>query len=593
MLFAADRSRGEPVGYAMRWIDPDSSLGASGLFNFEEISRLPNYSWKLAVLLAQRLAESVAQLHRCGVVIGDLNCENVLFQRQGTDWCAVLLDTDSFQLTGADGIRHHCPVSRPPTTAPELIGADLQRTWRHTSSDDFALAVLIHQLLLHDHPYDNAINRLEPDLPVTRRIARGLYPHAAMPAEGLTASPFRPAPRQISSAIHRAFRRSFHPSQHHPCAGLRPSAAAWASLLADLHGQLVRCRYDRQHHHPIDMACLWCELDRAVGQPISRFPAPMGSGRVRRHPPAVPRPAGALQAEQRRLLEQLTGLGRRCRQLLPQRTALIDRLLDLAADAHTVQVIHAGTAAQADRQALEQRIRERDGWRRLLPGHAARQAARRSSLSRLTGIAEAMASELNSAVQRLLERQRSLLDRLAAIDVAPLEMIRSPQAPEDGDPACWASQRLLEIQDEQRQQWIRSQLEQMDLHSWCMEGFGEGRLAALASHGIVNGEQLRRCIDQVNTLPGFGNMLQHRLRSALQNVLQELEVRARRRQWPIDPADLIPDGAEAALDRLESELRTLQRLVDALPAELEALRQGAELQLMEFERQRQAFENLL
>ena len=41
----------------------------------------------------------------------------------------VLLDSDSFQIACRDR-RFHCPVSRPPYTAPELIGTDFARTWR-------------------------------------------------------------------------------------------------------------------------------------------------------------------------------------------------------------------------------------------------------------------------------------------------------------------------------------------------------------------------------------------------------------------------------------------------------------------------------
>jgi len=201
-------------GYVMRYVDPQRSISAVRLFNFDEIQRLKRFTWQDAVLAAWRLAESVAHLHRHGVVIGDLNPENIVFeQRQDTTgrsrWQATILDTDSFQLQGADGRRHYCPVSRPAYTAPELVGANLASTWRQTSADDFALAVIVYQLLLHDHPYDNAINTREPDLAVSSKIRRGLYPHAAVPALGLQPSPWRPAPNLVSEALDQAFRRSF------------------------------------------------------------------------------------------------------------------------------------------------------------------------------------------------------------------------------------------------------------------------------------------------------------------------------------------------------------------------------------------------
>ena len=131
-----DGQRGALAGYAMRCVERSSSVSAPRLFNFEEIGALQRFSWRDAVLAALLLAESVAQLHRHGLVIGDLNPENVLFEQQGdsrrrgpSTWRAVLLDSDSFQIACRDR-RFHCPVSRPPYTAPELIGTDFARTWR-------------------------------------------------------------------------------------------------------------------------------------------------------------------------------------------------------------------------------------------------------------------------------------------------------------------------------------------------------------------------------------------------------------------------------------------------------------------------------
>ena len=245
--------RGDLAGYAMRCIESGRSVSAARLFNFEEIEALRRFTWRDAVLAGLRLAESVAQLHRHGVVIGDLNPENVLFEQQqvgpgeASDWRAVLLDCDSFQIASEEG-RFFCPVSRPPYTAPELIGTDFNRIWREPSSDAFALAVILYQLLLHDHPYDNALLAEEPELAVTARIRRGLYPHAALPAPGLQPGPYRPAPAQISAEIDAAFRRSFS-----SLPGLRPTAAEWALLLRTLH-----CSSDHPARQANDRCCSGC-----------------------------------------------------------------------------------------------------------------------------------------------------------------------------------------------------------------------------------------------------------------------------------------------------------------------------------------------
>jgi hypothetical protein len=62
LLYRAGTGGGALAGYAMRLIDPATSVPALRLFNFEEIARLQRYSWQDAVLAALRLAEAVAQL---------------------------------------------------------------------------------------------------------------------------------------------------------------------------------------------------------------------------------------------------------------------------------------------------------------------------------------------------------------------------------------------------------------------------------------------------------------------------------------------------------------------------------------------------
>lgn len=239
----------------------------------------------------------------------------------------MVLDSDSFQLEASGGQRFCCPVSRAPTTAPELLGADLATTWRTPSSDNFALAVLIHQILLHDHPYDNAIYAPNPDLSLQERIGRGLYPHRAIPIQGLSASPYRPAPHQISPAIDGAFRRSFHPSRDHLCCGLRPSAASWVALLRELHGQIVPCDHDRHHHRPEGMPCPWCAVDEAAGQPISLFPT--GPHNTHRPDPAQQSgsPSGSWPPQWRAQLQPLEARLRRGLALRQNHGDLIDRLL--------------------------------------------------------------------------------------------------------------------------------------------------------------------------------------------------------------------------------------------------------------------------
>ncbi|NDC14390.1 MAG: hypothetical protein EBZ76_04125, partial [Synechococcaceae bacterium WB9_2_170] len=371
--------RGALAGYAMRYVDQQSSVSAARLFNFQEIAALQDFSWCDAVLAALRLAEVVAQLHRHGVVVGDLNPENVLFERPGNGdaantWRAVLLDSDSFQIESATG-RYYCPVSRPHYTAPELIGCDFSATWREPSSDAFALAVIVYQLLLHDHPYDNAVLPKEPELAVTSRIRRGLYPHAAAPRPGLSPGPYRPAPAEVSPDIDAAFRRSFCCTP-----GLRPTPSEWVVLLSDLHSQVVPCGRNPRHQHTRHQPCLWCSLEQRIGQPIC------GYSPVAPRPPikatAVPKgerlQAGASQVEAHLI---------QARRLVVRRAALVEELLQLQPLLEGIRVPCGSPGQLVDEQAVRARL---GGLRQRLSrwlGHHHKVAARQHHAEQLIALA--------------------------------------------------------------------------------------------------------------------------------------------------------------------------------------------------------------
>ncbi len=566
---------GALAGYAMRLIDPATSVPALRLFNFEEIARLRRYSWQDAVLAALRLAEAVAELHRHGVVIGDLNPENVVFE-QGQSAAepailrAVLLDSDSFQLSAAGGQRFHCPVSRAQYTAPELIGCDFSRTWRQSSSDAFSLAVLIHQLLLHDHPFDNAIHREEPDLSVTARIRRGLYPHSAAPPAGLEPSPFRPAPRQVSPELDAALRRSF-------CAlpGLRPSAAEWVLLLRQLHRQLVPCSRTPHHHHPRGRACLWCALEQRLGQPLCRFPAPS-------RPPAghqqssAPVPSLTPGSPAALLREQLEEEQQQARALLERRAALAEQLLQLEPELDALLQSHGRVEAWLDAAALKRQLgslRHRLG--RWLGGRS-RAAQREAVAAGLQELAE-QAAALATARSAGLQRQRlALLQQLAALDLGELAASLQQQ----GEPvAAMVAAAQERAAAEQRQRWLLEQLALQPIRSWRVEGFGEGRLALLERHGLVRADQLQQHIERITALPGIGRGLQNNLRQQLKAAVRQLEHRqpplaigiADLRQQLEAPALPFP-VLLAPLQALQEQWQTLRSATDQLEERLGGLR---------------------
>jgi len=552
--------RAEPAGYVMPCIDPATSLSAARLFNFDELQRLQRFTWRDAVLAALLLAEAVAAIHAQGVVIGDLNPENVVFTPATgpARWRAVLLDSDSFQIRDADGRRFPCGVARPLYTAPELVGVDLRRTWREVSSDHFALAVLIYQLLLHDHPFDNAINPAEPDLPISEKIRRGLYPHAAAVPAGLKASPARPAPQEVSGALAEAFQRSFTAAPKR-----RPDAAEWVLLLRQLHRQIVPCNRTPHHHHPRDQACPWCAVEQRIGQPICRFPNAAPT------PPVTGTPATS-SGHWANLEPALRGTfqchHQRANALLASREAIAQQLLEGQRQLNTLLDCHGGSGDWVDRPKLQRhlssfRTRLR-GWFR--DGDAS--TPRRDAFDRLIRMADTNTDFVHQGYRLLQKQREDLQNQLNALELtALLELTASPE------PAVVAEARLSEAAGRIRERWLREQLSREPLRSWKIQGFGEARMKLLESHGLCNGDQLRTNIDRLQALPGIGGGLQQRLRSQLDQVVQRLDARASAAGIGPGREDLVLLAELLALQNGEEQLQTIGRAMATFTAAIEAL----------------------
>lgn len=551
-------ARAEVAGYAMPCLPPHSSLSAARLFNFDELQRLRRFTWRDAVLAALLLAEAVAVLHAEGVVVGDLNPENVMFCQAAAPapWRAVVLDTDSFQICSTNGQRFHCGVARPLYTAPELVGCDLSRTWREVSSDHFALAVLIYQLLLHDHPYDNAINTAEPDLPIGDKIRRGLYPHAAAVPSGLRASPARPAPQEVSAALAEAFQRSFALDPQ-----LRPSAAEWVLLLRRLHRQVVPCSRTPQHHHPRDTPCMWCAVEQRIGQPICRFPNTVDP------PPAT---AAASRSSHWDQLDQTLAAAFRAHHqralgLLAGRESTAQHLLEHNHELQSLLNGHGDAGQWLDQAQMQRQL---NSWFTRLRGWFADPgsgAIRRRAADQLQRLAQANSELVKNQVRQLHNQRCDLQRQLSALDLSPLLELTASD-----DPQRVAEPRLREAVDHRHERWLREQLRGELLRSWKLEGFGEARLRLLESHGLCNGDQLRTNIDRLQALPGIGAGLHRRLRTRLDQVVQQLETRGGAAIKP-GPDDLVLLPELLALQNGEQQLLAINRSMVLFAAAVEAL----------------------
>jgi len=273
------------VGYLMPLIDRSSSLPLHRVANPSDArrsttiaSRWARYiDWSYLVTAAANLALAVQVLHRSGVVIGDFNENNVLIWN---DARVTLLDCDSMQITDPSGRHYLCKVGRAEFTPPELFRANWGHTVRAPSSDLFALAVHIHQLIMEgEHPF-RGVWRGAGEKPTAQALAvDGVWAYGGDPR-------LRPRPRAVtndilSPEVRELFERAFVDGAINPRA--RPTAEEWNGVLLALLRSLVPCGVQPRHHYRRELtACPWCGQEKERARQIARTPV--------RPPAPAPRP---------------------------------------------------------------------------------------------------------------------------------------------------------------------------------------------------------------------------------------------------------------------------------------------------------------
>ena len=100
----------------------------------------PQWKKRDMVQLCVTLLEKISALHRCGVLLGDINPRNILVQSPTQVW---LVDCDSYQVGG-----YPCPVGTVRFTAPEIQQRRFTTFLRTPGNEAFAVATLLFMLML-------------------------------------------------------------------------------------------------------------------------------------------------------------------------------------------------------------------------------------------------------------------------------------------------------------------------------------------------------------------------------------------------------------------------------------------------------------
>ncbi|HEX6472626.1 MAG TPA: hypothetical protein VF069_26280 [Streptosporangiaceae bacterium] len=264
------------LGYAMRQFSEPQHVQIVGLFTRSQRARLfpGRGDWRFLLGVSWNLAFMTARLHHGGFVIGDFSSNNVVVDGSGF---VTFLDCDSIAFTDPKtGEYFPCLMHTADYSAPE----------RHKGgpatpeSDDFALAVLIYQLLTGgNHPFGGVPHESDSDATVKDNIAASC---SYVVEPGRIVVPRTVVdPGVLPPALLGLARRAFGPGVDDPAA--RPAAREWLRALSEERPRVRVCADRPLHTYGSHLdACPWCARVHATGQDLFNM--------VPQRDPTVPKP---------------------------------------------------------------------------------------------------------------------------------------------------------------------------------------------------------------------------------------------------------------------------------------------------------------
>ncbi|MFF7839849.1 hypothetical protein ACFZC6_13655 [Streptomyces ossamyceticus] len=261
-------TNGEFLGYAMRRFGEPQHVQLVGLFTrVQRLKLFPDRAdWRFLLGVAWNLAFMTARMHYDNLVIGDFSSSNVVVDGNGF---VTFLDCDSIAFTDpATGELFPCLMHTTDYSAPERqAGGPATR-----QSDDFALAVLVYQLLTAgNHPFGGVPHESTSESTVKDNIAASISyvvrPEMVIIPRG-TVDPSVLPPELLTLA-----RTAFGPGVQTPTA--RPPAEAWLRALDKERGQVRSCTVRPLHTYGSHLpTCPWCTRVSVTGHDVFNGPRP-------------------------------------------------------------------------------------------------------------------------------------------------------------------------------------------------------------------------------------------------------------------------------------------------------------------------------
>lgn len=230
--------KGKFAGYIMKRIS-----------NAEEVRMLSNNKYikangvKLDRILeiVTKIANVLEQLHNMGIYIGDLNDQNILFDKSNNVY---FIDVDSWSV-GQD----RCSVAMDKFKDPKLQGDQFNE-----GTDNYSFTILAWNMITRIHPFAGTIT---PDMSITERMERGI---------SVINNPKVKIPRTIKSWANLA--PSLIDSMDEVFKG--NSRDLVKSQIENMKSNLKYCPVDDNFYYGKFTSCPWCDSNaKVVTKPTS------------------------------------------------------------------------------------------------------------------------------------------------------------------------------------------------------------------------------------------------------------------------------------------------------------------------------------
>lgn len=138
------------IGYAMQKVEGKTFRSLAHPMLYKKYA--PNLNRRDIAKMMLSWLEGIDKLHKSGVMIGDYNLQN--FMWNPVNLSVSFIDCDSYQIKSKDKF-FPCLVGSPDLTAPEQHGQDFKTLERTAESEYFSINIILFLcFMMGRHPYD-------------------------------------------------------------------------------------------------------------------------------------------------------------------------------------------------------------------------------------------------------------------------------------------------------------------------------------------------------------------------------------------------------------------------------------------------------